>query len=157
MVGAPMTERLHPFGVFLALASALIYSAYLPALEYFQKDIPALLTSFLLISGAAVTFATISLFAGKLSVPTDVTVWRNIFILALVSTVIAFSALLKGLAVLGPVRTSIIATVEPFFTAILGVIVLSNKLTMTTLVGGVLIAIAILTIEWSATKQEATA
>jgi drug/metabolite transporter (DMT)-like permease len=157
MVGAPMTERLHPFGVFLALASALIYSAYLPALEYFQKDIPALLTSFLLISGAAVTFATISLFTGKLSVPTDVTVWRNIFILALVSTVIAFSALLKGLAVLGPVRTSIIATVEPFFTAILGVIVLNNKLTMTTLVGGVLIAIAILTIEWSATKQEATA
>jgi drug/metabolite transporter (DMT)-like permease len=71
--------------------------------------------------------------------------------------VIAFSALLKGLAVLGPVRTSIIATVEPFFTAILGVIVLSNKLTMTTLVGGVLIAVAILTIEWSATKQEATA
>jgi drug/metabolite transporter (DMT)-like permease len=156
MVGAPMTERLDPFGVFLALASALIYSVYLPALEHFQKDIPALLTSLLLISGAAVTFAIISLLTGKLSVPTNITVWRNIFILALVSTVIAFSALLKGLAVLGPVRTSIIATVEPFFTAILGVIVLNNELTMTTLAGGVLIGIAILTIEWSATKQEAT-
>jgi drug/metabolite transporter (DMT)-like permease len=157
MVGAPMTGRLNPFGVFLALASALLYSAYLPALDHFQKGTPALLTTFLLIAGAAITFVGISLVTKRLSVPPDVSVWRNIVILALVSTVIAFSALLKGLSVLGSVRTSIIATVEPFFTAILGVIVLDNDLTVTTLIGGVLIGIAILTIEWSAPTQEATA
>jgi drug/metabolite transporter (DMT)-like permease len=157
MVGAPMTERLNPFGVFLALVSALLYSAYLPALDHFQKNIPALLATFLLISGAAITFVSISLVTKKLTVPPDIATWRNILTLALVSTVIAFSALLKGLAVLGPVRTSIIATVEPFFTAILGVIILDNELTATTLIGGLLIGIAILTIEWSATNQEATA
>src|SRR6185503_10781624 len=37
MVGAP-TERLDPRGVMLALASALLYSAYLPALERAQED-----------------------------------------------------------------------------------------------------------------------
>src|ERR1700686_3045145 len=36
MVGAP-TEKLNPIGVMLALASALLYSAYLPALEYVQE------------------------------------------------------------------------------------------------------------------------
>jgi drug/metabolite transporter (DMT)-like permease len=66
-----------------------------------------------------------------------------------VSTVIAFSALIKGLSVLGPVRTAIIATVEPFFTAILGVTILGNELTVTVLIGGVFIAAAVLVIQWN--------
>jgi drug/metabolite transporter (DMT)-like permease len=77
-------------------------------------------------------------------------------LLALVSSVIAFSALIKGLSVLGPVRTAIIATVEPFFTAILGVIVLRNQLGVTTIIGGILIAAAIVVIEWSSTRIAAT-
>ena len=157
MVGTPAAEQLNPYGVFLALASALLYSAYLPALEHFQRDIPALLATFLLIAGAAITFLGVSVATRKLYLPSDVSTWRNIVVLALVSTIIAFSALIKGLSVLGPVRTSIIATVEPFFTAILGVVVLGNDLSTATLVGGVLIAVAILTIEWSALEVKATA
>jgi drug/metabolite transporter (DMT)-like permease len=78
-------------------------------------------------------------------------------VLALVSTVIAFASLIKGLSVLGPVRTAIIATVEPFFTAMLGVAVLGNQMTITTLVGGILIATAVLLIQWSSTRLEAIA
>jgi len=33
MIGAPSTDKLNPIGVILALASALLYSAYLPSLE----------------------------------------------------------------------------------------------------------------------------
>ena len=43
MIGAP-TERLNPIGVVLALGSALLYSAYLPALEHVQEGIPALVS-----------------------------------------------------------------------------------------------------------------
>jgi drug/metabolite transporter (DMT)-like permease len=155
MVGAPSTDKLNPIGVILALASALLYSAYLPSLEHLQQGIPALVSTFLLVVGAAVTFIIVALLARELDVPTGVPVWTNIFVLALVSTVIAFSTLIKGLSVLGPVRTSIIATVEPFFTAILGVAVLGNQLSITTLVGGILIAVAVLLIEWSSTRLEA--
>jgi drug/metabolite transporter (DMT)-like permease len=156
MVGAP-TEKLHPIGVMLAIGSALLYSAYLPALEYVQEGIPAMLSTFLLIVGAAISFAIAALFTGDLFVPRGSGVWPNIFLLALVSTVIAFSALIKGLSVLGPVRTSIIATVEPFFTAILGAAVLGNKFGASTLIGGVLIAAAVLVIEWSSTRIPVTA
>jgi drug/metabolite transporter (DMT)-like permease len=155
MVGAPSTDKLNPIGVILALASALLYSAYLPSLEHLQQGIPALVSTFLLVVGAAVTFIIVALLARELDVPAGVPVWTNIFVLALVSTAIAFSTLIKGLSVLGPVRTSIIATVEPFFTAILGVAVLGNQLTITTLVGGILIAAAVLLIEWSSTRLEA--
>jgi drug/metabolite transporter (DMT)-like permease len=156
MVGAP-TEKLNPIGVLLALASALLYSAYLPALEHVQKGIPALHATFLLIAGAAISFLLATLFAGELFLPAGTAVWTNILLLAIVATVIAFSALIKGLSVLGPVRTAIIATVEPFFTAMLGILVLGNRFSIATLIGGVLIAAAVLLIEWSSTRVIATA
>ena len=156
MVGSSATERLNPIGVVLALASALLYSGYLPALEHFQRDVPALVSTFLLIVGAAASFILGALITGKLYLPAGVTVWSNIFLLAFVSTVIAFSTLIKGLSVLGPVRTAIVATVEPFFTALLGFAVLGNQLTATTLAGGILIATAVLLIQWSATRLEPT-
>ncbi|MEA2764909.1 MAG: hypothetical protein QOK07_1313 [Gemmatimonadaceae bacterium] len=157
MVGAPSADKLNPIGVILALGSALLYSAYLPSLEHIQKGMPALVSTLLLVAGAAVTFVIAALFSGELYLPTGMPVWTNIAVLALVSTVIAFSALIKGLSVLGPVRTAIIATVEPFFTAMLGVAVLGNELTGTTLVGGILIAIAVLLIQWSSTRMEVIA
>jgi len=156
MVGTP-AEKLNPVGVMLALGSALLYSVYLPALERVQDGIPALLSTFLLIVGAAISFVAAALLGGELFVPRGTAVWSNIFLLALVSTVIAFSTLIKGLSVLGPVRTAIIATVEPFFTAILGALVLGNQFGAATLIGGVFIAAAVLVIEWSSTRITASA
>lgn len=150
MVGAP-TEKLNPIGVILALGSALLYSAYLPALEHVQNGVPAIVATLLLIAGAAITFVIAALLTGELYLPADLAVWSKIFLLALVATVIAFLTLIKGLAVLGPVRTAIIATVEPFFTATLGVLVLGNQLSASTLVGGALIAGAVLLIQWNST------
>src|SRR6267378_2137720 len=96
MVGAP-TEKLNPIGVSLALASALLYSAYLPALAHVQENIPALHATLLVIAGAAISFLLAALFTGELFLPAGAAVWVNILLLALVSTVIAFSALIKGL------------------------------------------------------------
>ena len=157
MIGAPAAEKLHPIGVALALGSALMYTIYLPALQHVQSGIPAMLSAFLLVVGAAISFTVAALIVGDLQVPGSAVLWANLFLLSLVATVVAFSALIKGLAVLGPVRTAIIATVEPFFTALLGALVLHDKLTAATLVGGVLIAAAVMLIQWSSSRVEATA
>ena len=156
MVGVP-EEKLHPIGVMLALGSALLYSAYLPALEHVQEGIPALAATFLLIVGAAIAFVIAAVFTGDLFLPIGIAVWSEILLLALVATVIAFLTLIKGLSVLGPVRTAIVATVEPFFTAMLGILVLGNELSVPTLFGGILIAGAVLLIQWSSTRVAATA
>lgn len=155
MVGVP-SEKLNPIGVMLALVSALLYSAYLPALENVQKNVPAIIATFLLIVGAAITFMIAALLKGELFVPVNLVVWSEILVLALISTVIAFLTLIKGLAILGPVRTAIIATVEPFFTATLGVLVLGNQLSIATVMGGALIAGAVLLIQWSSTQLAPT-
>ena len=156
MIGAPR-EQLSAIGVTLALASAILYSFYLPALEQIQRGLPAFVSTFFLIAGAAIVFLIVALFAGALYFPQSTSVWRNIVLLAVVSTVLAFSALIKGVSILGPVRTSIIATVEPFFTAVLGVVVLGNQLSATTFIGGILIGSAILVIELSAGRETANA
>jgi drug/metabolite transporter (DMT)-like permease len=152
MIGAPR-DKLNAMGVALAFASAILYSIYLPTLEHIQRGLPAFVSTFFLIAGSAIAFLVVALFAGELYVPHIAVVWRNILLLAVASTVIAFSALIKGVSILGPVRTSIIATVEPFFTALLGVVVLGNQLSVTTLIGGMLIGAAILVIEVSAGRE----
>jgi drug/metabolite transporter (DMT)-like permease len=155
MVGVP-TEKLNPIGILLALASALLYSAYLPALEHVQEGVPSAIATLLLITGAATSFVIAALFKGELFLPTGGAVWSEILVLALVSTVIAFLTLIKGLGILGPVRTAIIATVEPFFTATLGILALGNQLSTATLVGGILIAAAVLLIQWNSAQLAPT-
>ncbi len=156
MVGTPR-DKLNAVGVVLALASAILYSVYLPALEQIQRGAPAFVSTFFLVTGSAIAFVVAAIVVGELYIPRNEKVWTNILLLAVVSTVIAFSTLIKGVSVLGPVRTSIIATVEPFFTAILGAVVLGSTFTTSTLVGGILIGGAILIIELSAGRETAIA
>src|SRR5687767_3076466 len=153
MVGAPSADKLHPIGVVLALGSALLYTVYLPTLESAQSGIPAMLSAFLLVVGAGTAFTIVAVLTGNFQVPAAADLWAKLLLLSLEATVIAFSALLRRLDVLGPVRTAIIATVEPFFTAVLGALVLSDRVTVTTLIGGALIAAAVILIQWSSTRS----
>ena len=153
MVGAP-SETLNPTGVMLALGSALLYAVYLPSLELLQASIPVAVSTLLVVAGAASSFIVASFFVHQPHFPRGAAIWTYIVILALVSTVLAFFTLIKGLARLGPVRTSIVATIEPFFTAILGAAVLGNQLTSATAFGGVLIASAVLLIQWGSVRRE---
>jgi drug/metabolite transporter (DMT)-like permease len=69
--------------------------------------------------------------------------------------VIAFASLVGGLRTLGPVRTSIVATVEPFFTAVLGSLLLGEMITRNTAAGGILIASAVLILQVTGRQRTA--
>lgn len=156
MVGAPGTGELKGRGVALALGASFIYAAYLPVLRKIQRDVPPKTATFFLVIGAAIFFVIAAQFKGGLTFPARGDARFDIVLLAIVSTGIAFTALIAGLSILGPVRTAIISTVEPFFTALLGVLVLGDKLHLTTILGGVLIVLAVVLIEWSSsTKRDA--
>jgi drug/metabolite transporter (DMT)-like permease len=147
MVGAPGGATLHPVGVGLALVGALLYAIYIPLIEALGKNLPPVATAMYMSAGAAVVLSVLAAAKGELTADLHMTAWRAILGLSLVSTVGAFLMFLNGLRVLGPVRTAIISTVEPFFTALLGAWVLSQPLTRTTLVGGLLIAAAVVILQ----------
>jgi drug/metabolite transporter (DMT)-like permease len=143
MVGLPVTARLSSFGVALALGTALLYALYLPALHRAQSGIPPLISAFYLILGVFAAFLAGGMLTGGMIMPSRMSTWTLVIGLAFLGTVLAFTSLIAGLRVLGPLRTSIISTIEPFFTALLGVVVLGEELSAMTLLGGALIAAAV--------------
>ena len=153
MVGAPDKATLNTTGVILALGTALLYALYLPVLHRIQTDIPAGVSSFYLILGVLTAFLVMGFAGNDLRMPDSQKVWAFVVLLALVSTVLAFASLIAGLRVLGPVRTSIVSTVEPFFTVMLGIVFLGEKMTRSTLIGGALIAAAVLLLQWTAGER----
>ena len=150
MVGTPTAAHLNTTGVIIALGSAFLYALYLPSLNYVQRGISAALSSFYLICGVLTAFFIGNIAMGTLQMPATTGIWEYLLLMSLFSTVIAFASLIAGLRVLGAVRTSIIATIEPFFTALLGAVLLGESLTRLTIAGGALIAGAVVMLQWTA-------
>ena len=165
MVGAPSARSLHPAGVALALGSALLYALYVPFLGSLRAEMSARVASAFVAGGAGAWFVVVGVVAAALhafapevmSAATRETLaltarmapaaWVAAVLLATVSTALAFIVFLNGLAVLGPVRTGIISTVEPFWAALAGAVVLQQSLGVETLLGGAAIAAAVLLLQ----------
>jgi drug/metabolite transporter (DMT)-like permease len=114
-----------------------------------QQGIPAGVSSFYLICGVFIAFLIANVVTRNLQMPATTEVWGYVILLSLFATVIAFATLIAGLRVLGPVRTSIVATIEPFFTALLGAVFLGDALTRSILTGGALIAAAVILLQFT--------
>lgn len=134
-------------GVALALAGALAYALYIPYLGRLQARTTPVLATWLVAVGAATLFAVGAGAGGVLTARLPAASWGAVLGLSLLCVVIAFQAFMRGLGRLGPVRTAIVSTVEPFWTAVLGAAVLAQPLTPGTLAGGALIAAAVLLLQ----------
>jgi drug/metabolite transporter (DMT)-like permease len=157
MVGTPGKEHLNKTGVSLALGIAFIYALYLPALHRVQSGIRPEIATLYLLAGVMVSFLVTAIVTGNAVVPRSFEQWKYVVLLAIICTVLAFSTLISGLRVLGPVSTSIISTIEPFFTAMLGVLVLGQPLVRVTLAGGALVAVAVVILQLAGAAPESDA
>ncbi|PHX96925.1 MAG: hypothetical protein CK531_06070 [Gemmatimonadetes bacterium] len=135
-------------GVALALAAAVVYGVYIPTMQALQKSHPVPVTSALGKIGSSVCFLLWSIgdksFDTALTMPT----WAAITALAVFSTVLPSVFFLMGLMRLGPVRTAIVSTVEPFLTAIIGTVVLGQVLTGQVFAGGAMIVAAVVVLQY---------
>jgi drug/metabolite transporter (DMT)-like permease len=147
MVGTPWTAALPFPGVVRALGSAVLYAGYIPLLHRMRGELDAAVASAWVISGAAIVFMGWSLYRGDLLAGMTPAMWAIALGASVVSTTVAFITFLRGLAVLGAVRTAILSTVEPFWTALLAALVLAQPLTHSTLLGGFVIVVAIMLLQ----------
>ncbi len=135
-------------GIALALSAAVIYGGYIPTLQRMQKTHPVALTSAHAKVGSAVCFLLLAVgqesFAGSMTQMA----WLAILALTVFSTVLPSVFFLMGLMRLGPVRTAIVSTVEPFLTAVLGAVVLRQAVTPRILLGGALIVAAVVILQF---------
>ena len=147
MVGLPGSGTMHPAGVALTLGGALLYALYIPMINRYGTGLPPAVTSAYAAGGAALVFLVAALTQGAPRVAFTPLGWAAILGLAVVCTVLAFIIFLRGLAVIGPVRTAIASTVEPFWTALLGSLVLGQSIGPRVFVGGSLIAAAVVLLQ----------
>lgn len=128
-------------GVALGLACAVGYSLYLIAGSRLPKDLAALPQSAVVCTSAGVVFAIIAAALGA-ALPSTPMQWSGAVGLALVGSVIGITALLAGLARIGPVRAGVVSTVEPVATILVGWLILGQELFAVRLVGGGIILCA---------------
>jgi drug/metabolite transporter (DMT)-like permease len=148
MVGAPWDLALPWPGVWRALLSAVIYALYIPLLHRLRGPLAPATASAFLIAGAATIFLVAAGRAGGALAPmSSLAAWSFAATLAVYSTVIAFMTFLRGLEVLGAVRSAILSTTEPLFTAVLALLVLRQPIGLPTVMGGACIVAAILVLE----------
>ncbi|MEO6443564.1 MAG: DMT family transporter [Gemmatimonadaceae bacterium] len=147
MIGLPGGETLHPLGVGFALAGAVVYAVYIPLLGRLQQRVDPLVATFYIAIGVVLLLAVVGAIGGQLQWQLPLRAVGAIAWMAVVSTLFAFTLFMRGLATLGPVQTSIVATVEPFFAALLAAAVLGQPIRVPTLIGGTLIALAVILLQ----------
>lgn len=131
-------------GYALAIGAAVAYALYIPAMAWMQKDWPVTTTTAWAKIGSAVCFVFVAVSDGSFTWNLGVSSWTAILALTVLATVLPSLFFLMGLLRLGPLRTAIVSSVEPFLTALLGMVVLAQPLSAGTAAGGVAIVAAVL-------------
>lgn len=152
MVGSPTGGSAAWRGIALALGAAVLYGFFIPAMQWMQKDWPVAMTSAYSKIGAATCFLLLSVGDGSFQFAFPSSAWGAIVALTLWSTVLPSVFFLMGLMRLGPVRTAIVSTVEPFLTALLGAAVLGQPLTLRTMAGGAAIVAAVIVLQFKRSR-----
>ncbi len=150
MVGAPFSGgpgALRPAGVALALGAAIAYALFIPLIGRLQAGLDPAAASTYVVLAASALFGLLGLATGNFRLALPPVGWAVVTALALISTTLGFIAFLRGLQILGPVRTAIVSTVEPFWIAVLGLVVLAQPISPAVLGGGVLIAAAVVLLQ----------
>lgn len=144
----PAPDAMYWRGVAFALGAAVLYGVYIPTMQALQKSHPIPVTSALAKIGASACFLAWASYTGAFEWSLTSVAWSAIAALTIFSTVLPSLFFLMGLMRLGPVRTAIVSTVEPFLTAIIGALILGQSLTLRTLLGGAMIAAAVVLLQF---------
>ncbi len=147
IVGNPLATKLDPRGIALALSAAVVYAVLIPWLGKIQHGLKPAAAMTWIALGAAICFLIGALVTRTPLFPLTQSLLLTAGALALIPTTLAFTTFLAGLAALGPVRTSIVSTVEPFWTALLAGLVLGQDVGPRTWIGGAMIAAAMVVLQ----------
>ena len=142
--------RVDPAGVALAFACALAFAAYMLLSHAVVGHVHPVALAATVCTGCAVSFTLAAALAGDIPVGTSANGWLLILALAIMSTVVAITALAAGTSRVGPSTATILSTVEPLVATILATTVLDERLSALQLLGGVLIvgSVAIVGVDW---------
>ena len=125
-------------GVALAVCASLAYTAYLTAADRIAKRSEPLATGMWVAAGASLSNLTFALVSGTWTLPSGVMAPLRVFAMG-AFTAGAFVCLIASLQRIGAVRNGIIGVLEPLTVAVLAALFLGEPITVSVVIGGVLI------------------
>lgn len=132
-------------GIIWALLSALFYSIYVIGVSYKEiKKLNSYLLSFYISVVVSITMFFVGLTSNSLNFRISFYSLVCILLLAFISTVVALTAFLQGVRIIGPSRAAIFSNLEPFVSLFLGFLILGEKITYGMAAGSLLIIVSIL-------------
>ena len=130
-------------GLVMTLGNAALYAAYILATGRFVRPSEARATDGVVAAAWSLTgslvFAAAVVAVQGLDAPDDWRTVANLVGLAVISTVIAGTTLMLGLARLGPAPTALVATLEPVLTLVWAVLLLDEHLQPIQVAGAALV------------------
>ena len=147
---------LNALGTAMGFGAALAYSVYILTGDCVGTGVPPVALAALVCLGATCTFALASVVRGgpELGFGADGWVWVGAIAFFTVAAILCFFA---GLARVGPSAASILSTLEPVVTVALAAAALGESLGAVQLVGGALVVVAVLVMQWPARPRVALA
>lgn len=137
--GAPAGERLSGAGIAWALVAAVIYASYIVLSSRFGAGVPARTLAAHLSQVAAVVCTGAALASGGLALPAEPRAWLSVAGIGVVSTVVAMTTFLAGMALIGPTRASVLSSLEVIVTLVLAFVFLGERLSPAQWLGALLI------------------
>jgi drug/metabolite transporter (DMT)-like permease len=126
--GSPAGAPLRPSGIAWALAAALVYASYIVLSSRFGSGVPARVLALHLAQAAAVICVALALADGGLALPGDPRGLLAVAGIGVVSTVVAMTTFLAGMALVGPTRASVLSSLEVIVTLVLANVLLGERL-----------------------------
>lgn len=140
------SSKIRPLGILLALMSSGFYSFYVLGTSHSEiKKINSYVMTFYLSITASVIMFIIGVYLNDINIsvitPYSLTC---IILVAFISTVVALMTFLEGVRIIGPSNASILSTLEPVVSLILGVVILKENFTFRIAGGCFMIILSVL-------------
>lgn len=130
---------LPPEGLAWALVAAVVYASYVVLSSRFGRDAPARELALHLVQAAAPLCVVMAWLGPGVWLPADPRAWLSVAAIAVVSTVVSMIAFLAGMAIVGPSRASVVASLEVLVTLALALLLLGERLALEQWLGALLV------------------
>lgn len=144
-------ENQHPLsilGIIYGLLAAASYALYVFGSRNTAGTVDSALSTIIVCFGCMSAFLVMTLFSHTLQCPVTGADWFYALALGILATAIPIQLMLEGLRSVSPVRASVISVLEPLLTVILGVVLLSETLSWSQILGCVITLISALVIQF---------
>jgi drug/metabolite transporter (DMT)-like permease len=126
--GAPAGAPIDPRGIAWTLLGALVYAAYIVLSRRFGHGVPARVLALHLTQASGIVCAALALAGSGLWLPKEPRAWAAVAGIGVVSTVVAITSFLAGMALIGPTRASVLSSLEVVVTLVLAAALLGERL-----------------------------